>query len=58
MHYFLLAVLILCTFKHGEAYFITVDAHAEECFFDKVEIGTKLGKYYFVFEFVVSLILK
>lgn len=56
MHYFLLAVLILCTFKHGEAYFITVDAHAEECFFDKVEIGTKLGKYYFVFKFIVSLI--
>lgn len=58
MHYFLLALLILCTFKHGEAYFITVDAHAEECFFDKVEIGTKLGEYYFVFEFIVSLLLK
>ncbi|KAJ8917346.1 hypothetical protein NQ315_002368 [Exocentrus adspersus] len=25
------------------AYFITVDAHAEECFFDKVEAGTKMG---------------
>ncbi|CAK9820377.1 Transmembrane emp24 domain-containing protein [Anthophora plagiata] len=24
-------------------YFITVDAHAEECFFDKVEAGTKMG---------------
>ncbi|KAL0104968.1 hypothetical protein PUN28_016539 [Cardiocondyla obscurior] len=24
-------------------YFITVDAHAEECFFDKVEFGTKMG---------------
>lgn len=24
-------------------YFITVDAHAEECFFDRAEIGTKLG---------------
>jgi len=24
-------------------YFITVDAHAEECFFDKVESGTKMG---------------
>ena len=26
------------------SYFITVDAHAEECFFDKVEAGTKMGK--------------
>lgn len=26
-----------------KAYFITVDAHAEECFFDKVEVGTKMG---------------
>lgn len=26
------------------AYFVTVDAHAEECFFDKVEEGTKMGK--------------
>ncbi|CAG2056546.1 unnamed protein product [Timema podura] len=24
-------------------YFITVDAHAEECFYDKVESGTKMG---------------
>jgi len=28
----------------AQAYFITVDAHAEECFFDKVEAGTKMGK--------------
>ncbi|XP_059478788.1 transmembrane emp24 domain-containing protein 2 [Neocloeon triangulifer] len=27
----------------AEAYFITVDAHNEECFFDKVEAGTKMG---------------
>ncbi|KAI5696375.1 transmembrane emp24 domain-containing protein 2-like isoform X2 [Diaphorina citri] len=26
---------------HG--YFVTVDAHSEECFFDKVEMGTKMG---------------
>lgn len=39
--------LLLLSFNsqlcHG--YFVTVDAHAEECFFDKVEMGTKLGKY-------------
>jgi hypothetical protein len=27
----------------SQGYFITVDAHAEECFFDKVESGTKMG---------------
>lgn len=27
----------------ARSYFITVDAHAEECFFDKVEFGTKMG---------------
>jgi len=37
------SLLILCVFTTSEGYFITVDAHAEECFFDKVEIGTKLG---------------
>jgi len=27
-------------------YFINVDAHAEECFFDKVQNGTKMGKFF------------
>ncbi|XP_042233873.1 transmembrane emp24 domain-containing protein 2-like isoform X7 [Homarus americanus] len=27
----------------AESYFVTVDAHAEECFFEKVTTGTKLG---------------
>ncbi|XP_020294898.1 transmembrane emp24 domain-containing protein 2-like [Pseudomyrmex gracilis] len=40
--------LISCVFLvfftvYGQCYFITVDAHAEECFFDKVETGTKMG---------------
>jgi hypothetical protein len=30
-------------FQQGLSYFLTVDAHAEECFFDKVEVGSKLG---------------
>ncbi|KAK3913983.1 Transmembrane emp24 domain-containing protein [Frankliniella fusca] len=35
---------ILCTYLSSvNGYFITVDAHAEECFFDKVESGTKMG---------------
>ncbi|XP_054279768.1 transmembrane emp24 domain-containing protein 2 [Macrosteles quadrilineatus] len=37
------ALLMFSLYANTEAYFITVDAHAEECFFDKVEIGTKMG---------------
>merc|ERR1712126_719652 len=33
-----------------EAYFVTVDAHAEECFFDKVKSGTKMGLMFEVAE--------
>ncbi|KAL1454249.1 hypothetical protein WDU94_010522 [Cyamophila willieti] len=36
-----LTLSILLKPIHG--YFVTVDAHSEECFFDKVEIGTKMG---------------
>lgn len=32
------------------AYFITVDAHAEECFFDRVSSGTKLSLMFEVAE--------
>lgn len=35
---------VLCALVNTSySYFITVDAHAEECFFDKVESGTKMG---------------
>jgi len=37
-------------FKSCSAYFITVDAHAEECFFDKVKMGTKMGLMFEVAE--------
>nr|CAG4651313.1 EOG090X0D99 [Simocephalus serrulatus]SVE94489.1 EOG090X0D99 [Simocephalus serrulatus] len=36
---FVVLLLIGCT----NAYYVTIDAHAEECFFDKVSAGTKLG---------------
>ncbi|GLV37065.1 CHOp24 [Carabus blaptoides fortunei] len=39
----LIFVCVACLCTSGSAYFITVDAHAEECFFDKVDTGTKLG---------------
>ena len=31
-------------------YFVTIDAHAEECFFDKVTSGTKLSLMFEVAE--------
>jgi len=36
-------VFLYCLISLGQAYFITVDAHAEECFFEKTTAGTKLG---------------
>lgn len=36
-------VLLGCFVNKNVAYFITVDAHEEHCFFDKVEAGTKMG---------------
>lgn len=40
----LLAFLAISSvFMATEGYFITIDAHAEECFFEKVTTGTKLG---------------
>lgn len=39
-----ISVILFQLFHGGQSYFITVDAHDEECFFDKVEAGTKMGK--------------
>lgn len=39
--YMVLLLILRVELSYG--YFITVDAHAEECFFDKVESGTKMG---------------
>lgn len=36
-------VLLTHFINENVAYFITVDAHEEQCFFDKVEAGTKMG---------------
>lgn len=37
-------ILLVINYLHcSHGYFITVDAHAEECFFDRAESGTKLG---------------
>lgn len=36
-------LLLLSCLPSSYSYFITVDAHSEECFFDRAESGTKLG---------------
>ncbi|KAH0556499.1 transmembrane emp24 domain-containing protein 2-like [Cotesia glomerata] len=36
-------VLLLCGVYSAHAYTVTVDAHAEECFFEKIEKDAKMG---------------
>ncbi|XP_033227484.1 transmembrane emp24 domain-containing protein 2 [Belonocnema kinseyi] len=43
MKWFSLGLFLIAWCNYANAYFITVDAHAEECFFDKVEYGVKMG---------------
>ena len=43
MKVILLVTLLLTLLKGTCSYFVTVDAHAEECFFDKVKKGTTMG---------------
>lgn len=38
-----IGILLLAYLTQTSGYIVTVDAHAEECFFQKVEAGTKLG---------------
>ena len=37
------ACFLLALLKPLSAYYLTIDAHAEECFFDRVTTGTKMG---------------
>jgi p24 family protein beta-1 len=41
---------LLVSFNYLNAYFLTIDAHSEECFFDKVKSGTRLGLTFEVIE--------
>lgn len=38
-------LIAVCLVRNSVSYFVTVDAYAEECFFDKVEAGTKMGEF-------------
>lgn len=48
----MLSLLVLCllSFTQIQGYFIHIDAHAEECFFDKVTSGTKMSLMFEVAE--------
>jgi len=46
----LIVVVLFSVFRSCLPYFINVDAHAEECFFDRVNNGTKLGLTFEVIE--------
>lgn len=39
-------LVFLSIISSSFAYIITVDSHAEECFFDSAQAGSKLGKYF------------
>ncbi|XP_043278548.1 transmembrane emp24 domain-containing protein 2 [Venturia canescens] len=43
MKNFLLSLLLLGLHYRANAFSITVDSHAEECFFERVELNTKMG---------------
>jgi hypothetical protein len=45
----LATTLIATLFSTANSYTITVDAHAEECFFENVEADTKLGEIDYVY---------
>lgn len=50
MDYFILSgILLIACLSQTDGYIVTVDADAEECFFEKVEAGTKLGEYIYIF---------
>lgn len=44
------AILLLSFITLSYGYFIQIDAHAEECFFDKVTSGTKMSVMFEVAE--------
>jgi len=48
----LVLVLLECLIciQHTAGYFIHIDAHAEECFFDRVTSGTKMSLMFEVAE--------
>lgn len=52
----LVGYLLLLSLVDINAYIITVDSHAEECFFDSAPAGSKLGKKTFYLIFINILL--
>jgi len=50
MKSYLLVLTALCILEKCSSYFINIDAHAEECFFERVVAGKKLGLAFEVIE--------
>ncbi|XP_054163055.1 transmembrane emp24 domain-containing protein 2-like [Oppia nitens] len=50
IHLWTIVSVLLYLCHRLDAYFLVIDAHAEECFFDKVVTGTKLGLTFEVVE--------
>ena len=48
--YLYLVCILFGLIKNLSAFYITVDAHAEECFIENAKIGTKMGLIYEVVE--------
>ena len=46
----LCVIATVLLFSQSNAYFISIDAHAEECFFDKITSGTKMSLMFEVAE--------
>lgn len=47
-----LTSVLLALFKSSEAYMVTIDARGQECFHEKVEIGTKMSNYFSFIHFL------
>lgn len=45
-----LGFYLLCLASRASGYFVSVDAHAEECFFDRVSSGMKMSLTFEVVE--------
>lgn len=50
MKLFLVVLIVCLIIQNSEQFFITIDAHAEECYFDRAVAGTKLGVMFEVIE--------